>query len=354
MQGTVLLSGEASIYYFTGFYTTAMRPKQIGSTAVILGDGVKKFVIPQKWQFQIQEQNLEDTGELICYANTTEAYKECLKKILGQMDHHQIWIEYNELDIYSYQMLVDMGGEILDITEELAKLRLIKSKEEIQKLRQSAKIATAAMEYAKNILSPGIKELEAVAEIEYYMRKRGSDGVPFTMKLLSGKQSSLVTRVPGNKLIEEGDLVLLDFGAKINGYSSDWTRTFCIGEADKEKQELYDFVWCIQRECIAMIKPGLPMSRLVKKAFEIAEKHPYGKFLNPHLGHSVGITSHEWPVIEPGVKEIFQKNMVITIEPGVYLPGLGGVRIEDEILVTEYGYELLTGLKEEGLSLQNR
>lgn len=351
-EGTVCLTGEASVYYFTGFYTTARRPKQIGSTAVLLGPGIKRFVIPEKWRVQIQEQNLKDSGELVSYANTQKAYEECLKTQLRDMDLKKVWVEYGELDIPTYQMLETLADQLGDITKKMASIRLIKTPEEIRKLRQSARVAVEAMEYAKTILSPGMRELDAVADIEYHMRKNGSDGVPFTMKLLSGDNASVVTRVPGNRVMQKGDLVLIDFGARVNGYSSDWTRTFCLGEASREQQEMYDLVWKMERECISLIKPDLPMEQLMEKVFEIAKGHPYGKYFNPHLGHSVGITSHEWPIIEPGVTETLRENMVITVEPGVYIPGMGGVRIEDEILVTKDGYEILTGLKEEKLVLK--
>lgn len=351
-EGTVLLTGEANIFYFTGFYTTARRPKQIGYTAVILGEGVKIFLIPEKWRLQVEEQELPDTGKVETYANTKEAYRIRLKELLSGMDLRKLWVEDEELDIPSYRMLTALAGKILDVTGRAAAIRLIKSPEEIKKLRCAADTAVQAMEYAKSILVPGMSELEAVAAIEYQMRKNGSDGVPFTMKILSGERSSIVTRVPGKKELEKGDLVLIDFGAKCGGYSSDWTRTFCLGKATEEQQAMYDLVWKMERECISIIKPGLPMYTLMDKAYETAEGHPYGRYFNPHLGHSVGITSHEWPVIEPGVTETIRENMVITIEPGVYIPGFGGVRIEDEILVTSSGYEILTGLSSEGLSLE--
>lgn len=346
-EGTVLLTGEAGVFYFTGFYTTARRPKQIGYTAVILDKGVKKFLFPEKWRRQIEEQNLPDAGELVSYANTREAYLAAVKEILRGLSVKTLWLELEEIDVPAYLALRPLAESVRDITPKLAAVRLIKSAGEIEKLRRAANVAVAAMEHAKDILVPGIRELDGVAELEYHMRKNGSDGVPFTMKFLSGENSSVVTRVPGEKVLQKGDLVLIDFGARCGGYSSDWTRTFCIGEASREQRELYELVFRMERECIALVKPGFPLSELMKKVSEIAGGHPYGKYFNPHLGHSVGITSHEWPIIEPGVQGVLEENMVITIEPGVYIPGIGGVRIEDEILVTPDGHEILTGLEKE-------
>lgn len=346
-EGTVLLTGEADIFYFTGFYTTARRPKQIGMTAVILASGVKKFVYPRKWQGQIEEQELSGLGEPVPYENTKEAYLETLTELLRREDMSLLWIVYDQTDLPTYLALRPLARMIKDMGPKMAELRLIKSQDEIRRIKQAAAIAADAMEYAKTSLRAGITELEAAAEIEYHMRRNGSDGVPFTMKLISGRRSAVVTRVPEKKRIERGDLVLLDFGAKYLGYSSDWTRTFCISECTKEQRSLYELVRYMESECIKMVRPDLPMQELLKKAADIAAGHPYGKYFNPHLGHSVGITSHEWPTIDENVSGRLQENMVITIEPGVYVPGLGGVRIEDEVLVTERGYEILTGLKEE-------
>jgi len=133
----------------------------------------------------------------------------------------------------------------------------------------------------------------------------------------------------------------------VDHYASDWTRSFAVGAAGPEQQELYELVWRIERACIGLIRPGVGLQQLMEQAMKVIHGHPYARWFNPYLGHSIGLNSQEWPAIVPGAGEVLQENMVITIEPGVYVPGVGGVRIEDEVLVTACGHEILTGLREE-------
>lgn len=349
MCDVLLLTSEANVQYETGFHTTARRPKQIGPNAVILSGSEKYFLIPEKWKMQVEESI--DTGNLtlVTYSNTSDCYHDKLAELLHSSDCRTIGIETGGLELKSYLYLKNRfpDSEFIDITRQMEKKRLVKRPDEITALRHAADAAVKAMEHAKTIIMPGMSELQCAAEIEFCMRLQGSEGVPFTMKALSGKNSEVVTRVPGNKRIRQGEFVLLDFGAKVEGYSSDWTRTFSVFSETKEMKALHETVFGMERELISRIKPGTSMAELVELAGELAAKSPYGKYYNPHLGHSVGITSHEWPIMEPGIEGELQENMVITIEPGMYVPGIGGVRIEDEILVTGDGYEILTGLADE-------
>lgn len=353
-EDVLLLTGEADIFYFTGFYTTAKRPKQIGMTAVILTPGIKKFLYPDKWATQIEEQERNGTVDMVPYGDTKEEFLEKLVQVLKDVNARTLYITYDEVDLQTYFAVCPLAGEIRDFRSRMNEIRLVKSEEEICRLRRAAALAVDAMEYAKEMLRIGMTELEAAARLEYHMRRNGSDGVPFTMKVLCGRHSAVVTRVPGNERIEEGDLVLVDFGARCQGYASDWTRTFCVGCATEVQRGLYELVWQIERECIRLVKPGLPISALMEKARMIASEHPFGEYFNPYLGHSIGIGSQEWPAIDSSARGELKKNMVITIEPGIYLPGLGGVRIEDEILVTDSGCEILTGLKEETFIIEGK
>ena len=352
-KGCALLISASAVFYFTGFRTSARRPKQVGYTAVWLTEQGTGLIYPESWEMQIEEMNLQGIDEKISYKGSVSQFQNVILSLIKRDRPQSLWMEYEAIPLPLYLSVCAAAGSVarMDVTEKLWAMRLIKSPDEIQALRRAAPVAMEAMEHAKKILRPGMKETEVVAEVEYHMRKAGSWGMPFAMKAMTGARSAVVTRVPQEYPIQPGDLFLMDFGAVVDGYSSDWTRTFCVGEPSKEQQELYDFVWEIERSCICQIRPGVSLSSLVKQMEEMAAGHPLGKFLKTHLGHSVGITSHEPPVIEPGVLGTLEPGMVITIEPGAYIPGLGGVRIEDEILVTESGDEILTGLKEEGLAV---
>lgn len=356
MCDVILLTSEANVQYETGFHTTARRPKQIGPNAVILAGGEKYFLIPAKWKLQVEETIDAGAATLITYQNTEVAYHDRLAELLCSYAHKSIGIEFGQIGLRTYLYLKNMFSDVefVDITRMMEKKRLIKKPEEIKALRHAADIAVQAMEHAKEVIRPGITEQQCAAEIRSFMLLQGSEGTPFTMKMLSGKNTEIITRVPGDKVIEAGDFTLLDFGAKIDGYSSDWTRTFSVYSESKEMRSLYETVLQIELELILQIKPGASMAALVERAEILADKSPYGKYYNPHLGHSVGITSHEWPILEPGVEGELKENMVITIEPGIYVPGIGGVRIEDEILVTRDGHEIITGLMDENHIIAER
>ncbi len=347
---TAVVTSEANIFYLTGFRTTARRPKQIGPTAVVPGADCA-LIAPAKWEAQIAASAGVCYDRLVLYDNTTEGFLTTLASLIRTRDTSALWLEQDSIDLSTWLFLRETfaDADFCNLAPHLAAMRLIKDADEIDLLRRSADVAVSAMEHAKTILKPGITELDAVAELEYHMRKRGSDGVPFTMKLLSGMKSAVITEVPGNKIMEKGDLVLTDFGAIVNGYSSDWTRTFCLGDSSPEQKALWQLAWEIENACIRLVKPHVPMSDLIDCARAVAAESPYGRYAGTHLGHSIGISCHEWPVLEPGVTETIEENMVFTIEPGVYVPGIGGVRIENEILVTADGCEILTGLKEETL-----
>ncbi|MCD8014876.1 MAG: Xaa-Pro peptidase family protein [Lachnospiraceae bacterium] len=368
----VLLTSPQNIFYVTDFYTTARRPGQIGYNCVLMTPEKNYFFIPAGWKSLIEEEWSDARTELVPYRGDMRVLGRKILEIAGKAQTREkaekgetpsagenrkdiscIGYEREDLSLDLFLTLQEQnsGWKWLDVSPVMKKARLVKSEMEIARLRESASVAKAAMEYAKELLLPGKKELEVVAGLEYFMRRNGSEGVPFTMKVLTGENAVRTVNLPGNREIQEGEIVLLDFGATIHNYASDWTRSFCIGKANENQRELYRLVWEIERSCIAMIRPGVTYGQLMQKAFEMIKGHPWEDYFNPYLGHSIGISSQEWPPINPDTNQVLTENMVITIEPGVYVPGVGGVRIEDEVLVTAAGHEILTGLEREEFEL---
>lgn len=346
-DGAILLTDEADIYYMTGFHTTARRPKQIGANAAVVLPSEQYFVIPAKWVSQI-EGTIDDRWRLVLYDGSEADYFEKLAGLLSE-DTPVIWTEYGTLPFRLWMFLKERfpGRKWMDITRRVEESRSVKSEYEIVRLRKAAGAAVAAMEHLQSFLKAGMREWDIVAEAEYQMRKSESEGVPFTMKALSGPGSAVVTEVPGMRKLQNGDLVLLDFGAVCDGYASDWTRTFCIGDADSRQKEIYEGVLQIKRICESLLRPGIPLAELVRIAQSTAQERGFQDFCPTHLGHSVGIRSHEWPILDVGAQGTLKAQMVITIEPGIYVPGVGGVRLEDEYLITKDGAERLTGLRSE-------
>ena len=346
-----LITTPQNIYYAIGFYTTARRPYQIGCNCVLMTPSRTLFFFPQNWTPLVQEQVKDESVELAPYRGGVKDLAEKIAEATAQSEGIGIEEEGMELELYLALKRAWRGKENSNawenITPCLRQARLIKTETEIEAIRASAAVAKAAMEYAKEAIRPGMTELELVAELEYFMRKNGSDGVPFTMKALTGENAVRTINLPGNNPIRRGSMVLLDFGAVVQRYASDWTRTFAVGECSGQQRELYDLVGNIERTCISMIRPGITYEELMDRAAEVLAGHPWEQWFNPFLGHSLGIGSQEWPSIVPSAEQVLQENMVITIEPGIYIPGFGGLRIEDMVLVTGTGHEILTGLEEE-------
>ncbi len=347
----VLVTTPQNIYYTIGFYTTARRPCQIGCNCVVMTPSRTLFLFPMNWKPLVQEQVDEERVELVPYRGGVKELAAKIAEVTAGAEKIGIEEDGMELELYLALKRAWRGsgdsGVWEDITPCLRQARLIKSQEEIRNIKASAAVARAAMEHAKEIIRPGMTELELVAELEYFMRKNGSDGVPFTMKALTGENATRTVNLPGSSRIQRGSMVLLDFGAVVQRYASDWTRTFAVGECSDQQRELYELVWKIERACIDKIRPGATYKDLMSQAMEMVAGHPWEQWFNPFLGHSLGIGSQEWPSIVPTAEQTLQENMVITIEPGIYIPGFGGLRIEDMVLVTGTGHEILTGLEEE-------
>ncbi len=228
-----------------------------------------------------------------------------------------------------------------ELPEIVLELRKIKSREEVALLRKSAKIAARGMRCAAELIAAGRSELEIAAEAEYEMRRAGSEGTPFPMIVASGRNSWLPHASATRRQLRRGDLIVIDLGAKHEGYCSDMTRTFAISPL-KKQLALIELVGRAQKAAIGRVCDGVKTSDVDKAARGIISRAGYAKF-SPHgTGHGVGMEIHEPPGLSPDSKDILREGMVITIEPGIYVPLLGGARWEDMVLVTKKGCKSLT------------
>lgn len=346
-----MLTSTDNIFYATGFRTEARRPSQLGYTAVLTEKGKSSFFCPANWA-QTVGRAVSGGMEVVPYRGGMDVLALTISSRITRTG--SVGVELDGINAYLFEALKKLRPDIdwVNISQSMREERLVKTPDEVERIRRSARLACRAMERARELLLPGRTEWEVMAELEYYMRKNGSSGTPFTMKVLAGENAVKTIHLPGNRVIERGQIVLIDMGATVDGYASDWTRSFAVGEASREQRELYELVWRIERGVIEMIRPGVTYSQLMEKAFSEARGHKFEKYFNPFLGHSLGINSQEWPNIDPYNQLTLRENMTITIEPGVYVPGVGGVRIEDDILVTAAGHEILTGLEKEDFVLE--
>jgi Xaa-Pro aminopeptidase len=233
-------------------------------------------------------------------------------------------------------------AEPVELFGFVPQLRSIKDAQEIELLKAAQAITDAAFIHMLNYLKPGRTEREAATELEFFMRRSGADGIAFPSIVASGHHSAIPHAVPGERVFTRGDLVLMDFGARLADYCSDMTRTVVLGVADERQREMYAAVLAAQIQVMGSLRVGMSGSEAQDIADKtLAAKGFEGKFIHS-LGHGVGIDIHEFPLLAPKVEAKLEVGHVVTVEPGVYLEGVGGVRIEDYGIMTEQGFEPFT------------
>src|SRR5699024_8374421 len=221
-------------------------------------------------------------------------------------------------------------------------LRLIKSDEEIEIMQAAAKIADDAFNHILNYIKPGRTELDVSNELEFFMRQAGATASSFDTIVASGYRSALPHGVASNKTIEAGELVTLDFGALYEGYCSDITRTVAVGHVNDQLKEIYDIVLQAQLKGVKGVKAGITRHEADALTRDYITEKGYGDYFGHSTGHGLGMEVHENPRLAPDASVILEEGMVVTVEPGIYVPEVGGCRIEDDIVVTTEGNKRLT------------
>ncbi len=221
-------------------------------------------------------------------------------------------------------------------------LRLVKDGTEVKKIEEATRVACEAMRFIAPLVTPGKSELELAAEIEHFIRYRGASNASFDIIVGSGPNSSFPHHVTGYRRIREGEPVLIDMGADIDGYKSDLTRVFFSGKINPLVRRVYDIVRTAQGMAIRAIKPGVNTAKIDKIARKYLKRYGYDRLFVHNLGHGVGLEIHEAPSLSGRSEDILRAGMVITVEPGVYFPGKFGIRIEDMVLVTQKGCRVLS------------
>lgn len=275
------------------------------------------------------------------FAVIKELAKEDHATVFGFEDLHLTFAEYtNMVKATGIDQMVPLGTALND-------LRIIKTPEEVEKLHKAQSIGDQAFTHILGYLRPGLTELQVAAELESAMKRFGAEGFSFDAIVASGTNSALPHAIPSEKVIEEGDFLTMDFGCLYKGYCSDMTRTVVIGKASPEQKKIYETVLKAQTEALKVIHGGVIGAEVHKVAADVIEEAGYGKYFGHGLGHSVGLYIHEDPRFSPSQTTPILANTIETVEPGIYIPDFGGVRIEDMILVTEDGYRNLTSSPKE-------
>ena len=232
-------------------------------------------------------------------------------------------------------------------SDMIAPLRAIKDASEVALLRQAVRVAEQAFNEVRAWLRPGLSEREIAAELAYRMRRLGAQGESFPAIVAVGSNAAIPHYEPGDRKLAENELLLVDWGAKVSWYGSDLTRVLWLGTIPPRLRQVFDIVREAADRAIDAVKPGIKASAVDRVARELIRKSGYGKHFTHGLGHGLGLGGHEGPRFGKRSKDVLKPGMAVTIEPGIYLPGEGGVRIEHDVLVTETGHELLSTLPAE-------
>ena len=262
----------------------------------------------------------------------------------------EIRFESNYLPVDAYEKLRAAVGEEVSwvpLKKAPQQLRQIKTPAEIVTMRKAAAITSEAFEAVLPKVRPGVTESELRLELEYCMYRLGAEALAFNTIIASGENGSLPHAVPGSRKLQKGDMITMDFGAKVGGYCSDMTRTVALGEPSAEMKKVYNTVFRAQAMCEAALAAGKNCYDIDRLARDYIDSQGYAGRFGHGLGHCVGIDIHEDPRLSPACHDTLKAGMVITVEPGVYIPGLGGVRIENTCLVKENGSEPLTTARKE-------
>ena len=233
----------------------------------------------------------------------------------------------------------------VDAGEKIAHLRSVKDDTELTHIKSAQKITDDSFDYILGCICEGKTEKELALELEFYMRSHGADAVSFDIIFIGGKNTSMPHGVPSDYKLQNGDLLTIDFGADINGYKSDMTRTVALGSISNEQKRVYDVVLEAQLKAIEQIKEGIACCEIDKIARDVIKSYGYGEYFGHALGHSVGLDIHESPNFSPKCATTLKEGMILSVEPGIYLPQKFGVRIEDLVYVTKNGSINLTKSK---------
>lgn len=328
LDGFVVTKPENRLY-FSGFSGTSGLLLITGNDAKLLTD----FRYVTQAQTQSPDFDVVRHGISI-YKTLAQTSNDLGVKKLGFEMDYVTWADYQA-------MQSELSGIEL-VPHKIDELRMMKDEAELAALKKAVWIADQAFSHIITYIRPGMTEREVALELEYSMRRLGAEKSAFDIILASGVRSSLPHGVASDKVIEQGDFVTMDFGAVYNGYHSDITRTIIMGQASDKQRQLYDTVLQAQLAGVAAVQPGRTGKQVDEISRTIITNAGYGNYFGHGLGHGVGLNIHEEPRLSPGGDTVLEAAMTVTVEPGIYIPDWGGVRIEDTVVVVSAGCDVLT------------
>ncbi|TMN20785.1 M24 family metallopeptidase [Lentibacillus cibarius] len=335
----ILITSPVNRRYMTGFTGTA--------GAVIVSHDDARFIT----DFRYIEQAGEQADGFTVVEHKQLIHQE-IRDQLNQMNVKRLGFEKDHVTFTSYELYKEtFDAELTGVSGMVEALRLFKSKDELSILKQAAQIADDAFQHIQGYIKPGAKEIDIANELEFFMRKQGAESSSFDIIVASGYRGALPHGVASDKEIQSGELVTMDYGALFNGYCSDITRTVAVGEISTELNTIYDTVLKAQLLGVDGVKPGITGKEADALTRDYIKEQGYGDYFGHSTGHGLGMEVHESPSLSFRSDKELKAGMVVTVEPGIYVPNVGGCRIEDDIVVTESGNDRLTSAPKDLIQL---
>ncbi|OEH94478.1 M24 family metallopeptidase [Bacillus solimangrovi] len=335
----LLITSEKNRRYMTGF---------TGSAGVVLISADRAAFITD-FRYMEQADKQVKGFEIVQHKGTIQ---DEVAKVAKDMGIEKLGFEQEHLTFAQFRTYEEnISSDLVPISGAVEKLRLIKSEDEVAIIQDAVNIADAAFEHILTFIRPGLTELEVSNELEFFMRKQGATSSSFDIIVASGHRSALPHGVASDKKIESGELVTLDFGALYKGYVSDITRTIAVGEVEPKLKEIYDVVLQAQLRGVNHTKAGMTGIEADALTRDYIKEKGYGQYFGHSTGHGIGLDVHEAPSLSFKSNTVLEPGMVVTVEPGIYISGLGGVRIEDDIVITDSGNKILSKSSKELITL---
>jgi Xaa-Pro aminopeptidase len=310
-----------------------------GSDGVLLlGAGRRLFLTDSRYTIQARAQ--VEADEVVEYRLQADAVAAALNDVGVRRIGFESSLAYGKVN--DLRLRGEAHWEWVPLREELEGLRLIKGEEEIAAIEAATRLNAEAFAEVEPLLRPGAAERDVALALEFALKRRGAEEKAFDFIVASGERGALPHGVASDRRLVAGELVTIDFGCRVDGYHADETVTVAIGAVADELRRVFDIVLAAHDLALAAVLPGLPLSELDRLAREHITAAGYGDCFGHGLGHGVGLEVHEAPTVSARSKAVVQAGMVFTVEPGIYLPGVGGVRIEDTVLATPAGARTLT------------
>ena len=330
-----LITSVENVRYYSGFTGDSSQLLITGSELFLFTDFRYTEHAQKETCFEVVETKGQERVEAIFrYASKSNAVKIGADLANVRYPEFKSYLEFIKEE------------DIVDVSQILASQRLVKDEDELCVIRKGAEYNDLLFEYLCSIIKQGMSEKEIKAEIIYFMLKNGAE-VAFDPVVASGENSSLPHAVPTDRTFLPGDFITMDYGFKFDGYCSDFTRTVAICEVDKEQQKVYDIVKEAAERAFPLLGPGADCARVDAAARDYISLSGFGQYFGHGLGHGVGMDIHEAPTLNGQSKDVLQPGMTVTVEPGIYIAGKYGVRIEDLCVITKDGFENLTAAPRE-------